>query len=128
MAAADGPSPPRIADLHCHYPMHLPSAADEAPASKNLALTSMVRRRPGWVDKLRAWLLKWAARNFSDTTEHSGWRVSYDRIRAGGVKLVFSVLYQPFAEMDLGSWPEGEPQSGYFTDLEAQLDAVSTEL
>jgi microsomal dipeptidase-like Zn-dependent dipeptidase len=108
--------------------MHLPSAADEASASTNPALTSMVRRRPGWVDKLRAWLLKWAARNFSDTTEQSGWRVSYDRIRAGGVKLVFSVLYQPFAEMDLGSWPEGDPQSGYFKDLEAQLDAVRTEL
>ena len=81
MATADGPSTPRIADLHCHYPMHLPSAADEVPPpSENRTLreltrspkeaapraTGQTRRRPRWVDRLRLALLRWAAKVLSD--------------------------------------------------------------
>ncbi len=143
MATADGPSTPRIADLHCHYPMHLPSAADEAPAPPvNRALheltrspkeaaphaTGQTRRRPRWVDRLRLALLRWAAKVLSDETPESGWRVDFDRVRSGGVRLVFSVLYQPFAEIDIGRWPEGRPESGYAADVCAQLETVNEDL
>ena len=136
MATADGLSTPRIADLHCHYPMHLPSAADEAPAPPvNRALREPDPEPEGgrasrdrsdaaapeeWVDRLRLALLRWAAKVLSDETPESGWRVDFDRVRSGGVRLVFSVLYQPFAEIDIGRWPEGRPESGYAADLCAQ--------
>ena len=57
-----------------------------------------------------------------------GWRVSLERLRRGDVRFVFSVLYQPFAELDFGRWPEGRPEDGYFRALTDQLTAVEGDL
>jgi microsomal dipeptidase-like Zn-dependent dipeptidase len=78
---------------------------------------------------LRAWLLRRAAErlNYPGHGE-TEWRVSLERLRHGDVQLVFSVLYQPFAELDFGRWPEGRPEDGYFRALNDQLTAVEKDL
>ena len=60
-----------IADLHCHYPMHLLAHAED------VTLETMVRarRRPRWVDKLRAFVLKIAARLLNFRRFTGTWRV-----------------------------------------------------
>jgi membrane dipeptidase len=126
MSASGGPElQTGVADLHCHFPMHLRETAEEPT---NPPFEGMVRQRPGWVNKLRAWLLARAAQKLNYASESGTWRVSLERIRAGDVRVVLSVLYQPFAEMDLGRWPEGGPESGYFQSLIDELAAVEREL
>ena len=44
------------------------------------------------------------------------------------MRFLFSVLYQPFAELDFGKWPEGRPEDGYFRALSDQLTAVEADL
>ena len=121
-----------IADLHCHYPMHLPEAAGEPDRSvRGTPFAEMrsfdpdpsslrgLRMRAAWVDRLRAWLLRRAAEKLNYPGHGNGtqpgepeWRVSLKRLRDGDVRFVFSVLYQPFAELDFGRWPEGRPRTG----------------
>jgi microsomal dipeptidase-like Zn-dependent dipeptidase len=137
-----------IADLHCHYPMHLPEAASEPDRSvRGVPFAAMgsfdpdpsrlrrLRMRAAWVDRLRAWLLKRAAEKLNYPGHGNGtgpggpeWRVSLERLRRGQVRFVFSVLYQPFAELDFGRWPEGQPEDGYFCALIDQLIAVEKDL
>jgi microsomal dipeptidase-like Zn-dependent dipeptidase len=137
-----------IADLHCHYPMHLPEAASEPDRSvrglpfaamrsfdPDPALLRRLRMRAAWIDRVRAWLLRRAAEKLNypgpgNGTEpgEPGWRVSLERLRHGDVRFVFSVLYQPFAELDFGRWPEGLPEDGYFRALTDQLTAVEGDL
>ena len=85
-----------IADLHCHYPMHV--MMDE-PQDRLRAMTR-VRGRP-LGDKLRAVVLRIASALFSDRDHWSGERVNLDYLNRGDVRLVFSVLHSPFSEMDL---------------------------
>jgi microsomal dipeptidase-like Zn-dependent dipeptidase len=127
--------------------MHLPEAASEldhsvrgTPFAKMRSFDpepSRIRRlrmRAAWVDRLRAWLLRRAAErlNYPGPGDGQGgepeWRVSLERLRLGGVQLVFSVLYQPFAELDFGRWPEGPPEDGYFRALTNQLTGVEKDL
>jgi microsomal dipeptidase-like Zn-dependent dipeptidase len=137
-----------IADLHCHYPMHLPEAAGEPDRSvRGTPFGEMrsfdpdpsplrgLRMRAAWVDRLRAWLLRRAAEKLNYPGHGNGnqpgepeWRVSLKRLRDGDVRFVFSVLYQPFAELDFGKWPEGRPEDGYFGALTDQLTAVERDL
>jgi hypothetical protein len=79
----------------------------------------------------RAWLLRRAVEKLNypghgngNQPGEPGWRVSLERLRRGDVRFVFSVLYQPFAELDFGRWPEGPPEDGYFGALTDQLTAV----
>jgi hypothetical protein len=44
------------------------------------------------------------------------------------VRVVLSVLYLPFAEMDLDEHYGARPESGYFADLVHELDRVEAEL
>ena len=55
-----------IADLHCHYPMHL--LGDDASPSVTYDRMLAVRRRPRWLDRLRAVVLLAFARplNYRD--------------------------------------------------------------
>jgi microsomal dipeptidase-like Zn-dependent dipeptidase len=114
-----------IADLHCHYPMHLLASAPEDPTLEQMV---RVRRRPAWVDKLRASVLAIAARLLNFRSHSDTWRVDLEGLERGDVRLVLSVLYQPYAEMDLDEWPGSPPEDGYFADLRSQLDAVEDEL
>jgi microsomal dipeptidase-like Zn-dependent dipeptidase len=118
-----------LADMHCHYPMHLTAEAPGGPAPRqpmNLTAHAMTRRRPGWLNALRAVAIKIAANfiNFEDDR----WRVSLDELGAGDVRAVFSVLYEPFAEFDLDEPYGAPPEDGYFENLVGRLDDVEVEL
>lgn len=115
-----------IADLHCHYPMHL--LADEGgrhdPALRPL---KKVKARHGW-QKIKAMIVLLAAKLLNFSSLSGTWRVSLDRLGEGNVRLVFSVLYVPEAEMDFNEWPDGEPEDGYFKALTDHLEAVNEDL
>src|SRR4051794_20254597 len=97
---------------------------------EDVTLETMVRarRRPRWVDKLRAFVLKIAARLLDFRRFTGTWRVDLPGLEAGDVRVVLSVLYLPFAEMDLDERYGARPESGYFADLVHELDRVETEL
>lgn len=111
--------------MHCHYPMHLLA---EAPEDVTLEEMVRVRRRPRWLDKLRAAVLALAARLINFRRFSDEWRVSLDRLERGGVRVVFSVLYLPFAEMDLDEWPGSDPEDHYYDDLLDHLGEVNDDL
>lgn len=119
-----------IADMHCHYPMHLAARAPKEPwrESPNLTTEVMAKqpRRPEWVEKLRAGALKVAANqlNFGDDR----WRVSLGELEGGDIRAVYSVLFEPFAEFDLDQPYGAEPEDGYFADVIGRLDEVELDL
>lgn len=113
-----------IADLHCHYPMRLLTEAPRDPALKAMV---RVRKRP-WREKLKAAIVLIAARLINFRRFFDRWRVSLDRLERGDVRLVFSVLYQPYAEMDVDEWPTGRPEDGYYEQLTKLIDDVEADL
>jgi microsomal dipeptidase-like Zn-dependent dipeptidase len=123
-----------VADMHCHYPMHVlagapqPRRAARLERSPNLTLDAMTSysQRPGWLEKLRAAALRLAAGRLN--YEEDRWRVSLDGLLEGDVRAVFSVLYEPFAEFDLDEPPGAPPERGYFGDLIRQIDRVEEDL
>ncbi len=114
-----------IADLHCHYPMHL--LEEEAPHDVTQKALTQVKERSG-LDKLRALALAVAARFFNFRHPWDGWRVSLKRLEKGEVRLVFSVLFVPDTEMDTDKWPGGPPADHYFKELTDRLDQVEGSL
>jgi len=114
-----------LADLHAHYPMHV--LRDVGPRT-TLERMLRVSGRSRLTDKARALLLKVLARLISDRDWWSGPRISVPYLRAGGVGLVFSVLYRPFEEMDLARAYTAPPASEYFAALLEDLDAVERDL
>jgi microsomal dipeptidase-like Zn-dependent dipeptidase len=116
--------------MHCHYPMHLAAQAPKEPWRESSNLTGEVMtkqpRRPEWLEKLRAGALRVAANhlNFGDDR----WRVSLNELEGGDVRAVFSVLYEPFAELDLDEPYGAMPEEGYFEDLIGRLDGVEEDL
>lgn len=115
-----------IADLHCHYPMHL--LGDDPSPTATYDRIASVRRRPRWLDRLRAVVFRIAARHFNYRDQASGWRVTFDGLEQGHVGVVLSVLYEPFAEIDLDEPPGSDPEEGYFADLVDHLERVEAEL
>jgi membrane dipeptidase len=116
-----------IADLHCHYPMHL-LANDPSPSETYDRIARVRRPRPRWVDSLRALVFRIAARGFNYRDYASGWRVDLDGLETGHTRLVLSVLYEPFAEIDLDEPPGADPEDGYFAALMDHLASVTREL
>jgi microsomal dipeptidase-like Zn-dependent dipeptidase len=102
-----------IVDLHAHYPMHLSSAS------------TLARMTEGY--SIRAFVLKLANRlaNYPKSGQPA---VTIPNLKAGGVGVVLSVLYQPFDEIDLDEKYGSPPHGGYFADLEAQIQAVETDV
>jgi microsomal dipeptidase-like Zn-dependent dipeptidase len=115
-----------IADLHSHYPMHL--LGEDASPSETFDRLVHVRRRPRWIDRLRALLIRVFARKLNYRDEFSSWRVTLDGMERGRTGVVLSVLYEPFAEIDLDELPQADPEAGYFADLVEHLDRVEDEL
>jgi membrane dipeptidase len=111
-----------IADLHCHYPMHLLERVEPTSTYERVMSTN----RPQWLERLRARIFRWAARHFN----HPGgdWRVSFDGLEQGRCRLVLSVLYDPVAEIDLDETAGPNPDRDYFLELEDQLVAVNHDL
>jgi microsomal dipeptidase-like Zn-dependent dipeptidase len=100
-----------IADLHCHYPMHLLGREYRS----HRAGRSLLRRMSG---ELRARLLAWVAFLFNDPAWSWGWRVDLAGLQRGGVSIACSVLLWPTNEMA----PAGTlPDPGSFEHLKKQL-------
>lgn len=115
--------------MHCHYPMHL--LGDDDEGRRDITLDRMVERKDRSIlNKVRALLMQLFARRLNDPTEaDDDWRVSLDRLIAGQVGVAFSVLYDPFSEIDLGKWWQGaKPDDSYFKALVDQLDLVEEDL
>jgi microsomal dipeptidase-like Zn-dependent dipeptidase len=114
-----------LADLHAHYPMRVVS--DLTPLT-TLEQMRKIGQRPGMREKARALILWVASRLFSDKDWWSGYRISVEGMREGGVGLATSVLYRPFEEMDLDKPYMAPPASGYFPKLIRDLEQVEEEV
>jgi microsomal dipeptidase-like Zn-dependent dipeptidase len=106
--------------------MHLLADGEAKPDPVLKAMIS-VKKKPRW-DKLKALLLKVAARVFNFRRLWDTWRVDLDRLAEGKVKLVFSVLYMPDAEMNIEDWPNGSPDDDYYGELIALIQTVNKSL
>jgi microsomal dipeptidase-like Zn-dependent dipeptidase len=110
-----------IADLHCHYPMHLLAEEPDAGGPKE-----------GWlwqfVDKLEGGVLDLVAKIVNDAGWSSGWRVSLEGLKIGGAGTVCSVLYWPASEFDPPHLNEAPPLDRYFEYLRGQLESIERSL
>ncbi len=110
-----------IADLHCHYPMHL-FPEEHSPGG----------RHESWGERLRNALQGVAvdlmAHLVNDAHVTGTWRVSLDGLEKGGAKLVCSVLYWPPAEFDFAVKYGTPPLPAYFGDVQYQLEKVEQDL
>ena len=114
-----------IADLHAHYPMHI-VAQDDPRGTIDRMRTA--RGRPRIRDKLRALLLALLSRLINNGTWWSGFRVTAPLIRQGSARVVLSVLYRPFDEMDLSKNYAAPPASGYFDALLEDIERVEDDI
>jgi microsomal dipeptidase-like Zn-dependent dipeptidase len=120
-----------IADMHCHYPMHLLVEDEGEKAHPATALNALVKKaykRPSLWKKFLAAVLMLFARGINFRRFLGTWRVSLDGLKKADARLVFSVLYLPFAEFDNDEWPGGRPEDHYYSDLLGHLDQVETDL
>jgi microsomal dipeptidase-like Zn-dependent dipeptidase len=117
-------SPPLVADLHVHYPMHVLAGDREAALQRMVR----VRARTGAGSKLQGSVLWFLSRLLNYRNWDAGPRVTLDFLAQGGVRVALSVLYQPFDEMDLDEPYGAAPESGYFARLVAQLEAIEAEV
>jgi microsomal dipeptidase-like Zn-dependent dipeptidase len=101
-----------IADLHVHYPMRVVEDVHAATAAEA-------------VDGL---LVRTAGRFLSDRTPTSGYRVTVDGLRDGGVGVALSVLYRPLQEIDLSKPYAAPPDARYFGLLVRDLERVEAEV
>ncbi len=106
-----------IADLHCHYPMHL--VADEPGAGGP---------DEGWlgqfVHKVEGEILDVVAKVVNNAGWSTGWRVDLEGLKTGGAGIVCSVLYWPAAEFDPPHLNGAPPCESYFDDVKAQLEFI----
>jgi microsomal dipeptidase-like Zn-dependent dipeptidase len=108
-----------LLDLHAHYPMHV-----------------LPQRRRGTHAQLERWrrarcraaivrvLSKFA--NYQGPGDQPG--VTLDLMRRGDVGVIFSALYCPFDEIDLGRRYGSKPLNSYFADLREQLLDVESDI
>lgn len=107
-----------LADLHAHYPMHV--VDDEAHASVPLRRW----RRESW----RVALVDLASRVANYEGPNDTPSVTMELIRAGDVGIVFSVLYCPFDEIDLGVASGAGPGAQAPRNLLDQLERVEAQI
>ena len=110
-----------IADLHCHYAMHL-LPGDRHPRSHARGWFGRLR------DELQAEALELLAHAVNDPGWTAGWRVDLDGLERSGTRLVCSVLYWPYAEFDLDRSYGASPEPGYFAELTDLLERVEQDL
>lgn len=121
-----------FADMHCHYSTHVIAREPKRPLEddprSNLtlgAIGELAKRRPDWLEGLRADVLERIAELINHDQD---WRVSLDKLIASDVRAVFSVLYEPFAEFDLDQPPGTDPEPGYFLDVLEQIGKIEDDL
>src|SRR6478735_124394 len=103
---------PMLVDLHAHYPMHV------LPQPRQGTHAQIERWQRA---RLRAEIVRLLSRfaNYQAQGDQPG--VTLEYMRKGHVRVIFSALYCPFDEMDLGKRYAAPPVSGYFDDLLEQL-------
>jgi membrane dipeptidase len=109
-----------IADLHCHYPMHLEADPDDDPTLEPMVKVWRRRHPRDW---LRALLLNVASKQLNYRSWTSGRRVDIPKMRDGNVRVGFSVLLDPETEFDPANW-YGPPRSEYFGKVKRLLEEV----
>jgi microsomal dipeptidase-like Zn-dependent dipeptidase len=107
-----------IADMHCHFPMHLVESEVEHPHARVLRWWDRL------VEEVKGDAFELVAEIANDEAFGSSWRVSLDDLRDGGAGLVCSVLYWPFCEFELTSVRGGPPDPDAFAKLRTQLENV----
>ena len=112
-----------VADLHCHYPMHV---VMHEPRHRIEHLLRMPGRLRG--DQARVAVLRAASALFNDPHLWSTERVSLEHLRRGNARLVFSVLHQPFHEWDLSRPYASPPDDRYFAKVRLQIEEVESDL
>src|SRR4051812_1365932 len=110
-----------IADLHCHYPMHL-LPGDHNPHGASAGWFRRVR------DRLEAAAEGLLAHFLNNPGWLDGWRVTVEQLEAGDARIVCSVLYWPPAEFDFDRGYGSDPEPGYFDELQHQLRYVEAAL
>jgi len=119
----------RIGDLHVHFPMHVMAGEADRPLDRDVTLERMthVRQPPQLRDKIRATVL-WLASHLGNYERFGGQpRANLQQLEQGHVRLVLSVLYSPFSEIDEGMFGD-PPEDNYWTDLRRQIDQVEVRL
>lgn len=111
-----------IADLHCHYAMHLLDRL-EKPRLRHVARQGISIKA-----RLRVVVMWTANRVANYRSWSSGPRVTLEKLEQGGVKLVLAVLIVPLDEMDLSQPYGAPPLEHYFPDLLEQLKRVERDL
>ncbi len=109
-----------IADLHCHYPMHL-LADDPAAVGPDRSWTEQI------LAAVKAHTIGVLSNIGNAQYWDSGWRVNLDGLQAGEARIVCSVLYRPEGELDLTRAGK-PPLAAYFQDLQHQIDQVEADL
>ena len=110
-----------LIDLHAHYPMRV--IGDVSPDTALRALRQAARPAD-LARRVRAVVLRIASTFFSHRNPFSGYRVTVEGIRAGGVGVALSVLTRPFDEVALGLPYASPPAVRYFEGLLTDLEAV----
>lgn len=110
-----------IADLHCHFPMHLVADEPDPEGPREPWLRKLL-------DKAEGVILDDAAHILNDSGWSSGWRVSLEGLHAGGAEIVCSVLYWPASEFDLAYLNDAPPRDDDFERLKTQLEFIEDEL
>ena len=110
-----------IADLHCHYPMHLLPNDQRPYRVAGDWLSQVIRELKAQFD---ADAVAIAALLFNDRRWCDGWRVDLDGLVQGDARIVCSVLYWPADEFRPGT----TPSPGSFADLQNLLGVVEGDL
>jgi microsomal dipeptidase-like Zn-dependent dipeptidase len=114
-----------LADWHAHYPMRVVS--DLTPHT-TVDRMGRVRGRQTLGDRFRALVLNVAIRLGSNTNWWSDYRITPEKLAEGNVGLAMSVLFRPFAEMDLTKPYAAPPDADYFPKLIEDLEQVEAEV
>ena len=113
-----------MVDLHIHFPMRLLGGV-EAPRDVVRQMLAVRAREGG---KLRAFVLMIAARLLNFRHWGTTWRVDPALLREGDVRVVLSVLYRPFSELDLERHYSAAPEASYYAKLLELMDATEREV
>jgi microsomal dipeptidase-like Zn-dependent dipeptidase len=113
-----------IADLHAHYPMRVITEMTPETAAELME----AHGRPTLGDRIRSLVLRIANRIGNNPSWNGEYRITPEKLRDGNVRLAMSVLFRPFAEMDLSKPYAAPPDSSYFPGLIADLEAVEREV
>ncbi|MGN6558885.1 MAG: membrane dipeptidase, partial [Solirubrobacterales bacterium] len=113
-----------FSDLHAHYPMRVLTGVDPGSTSKLIGSPA----QPTFGDRVRAFVLRFANRVGNFPNWDGTYRIDVEKLRAGQVSLVMSVLLRPFDEMDLSVPYASPPGTHDFAGLMKDLEAVEAEV